>query len=249
MRRIWLPAVLCAAFLFSSAGPAQAQIWRWIYELSGPGPFTGLELEWRLVCFADESNSAGAAAVASDTNETSRWLGVLGPGCLFRPVRLDQERRASVNLAFGLLSAKDNNLLYADPGTDREVKLTSIEPTAWWRPLKSVEVGAGGGLFWFSGPAFESFHRVFLEPFRVDVKPVALVKQLMSKPTAEWMEAISFRAGFVIIPQSFRAQDFGAIPGTFQTSRENLPTFSVYIDWEPLIRHLRRRTPSPGQRP
>jgi hypothetical protein len=165
-------------------------------------------------------------------------------------VPLDQRRRASFNLAAGLFEARRNNLTYASSSTNREVKLTSIEPTFWWRPVDSIEIGVGAGILWFSGPAFESFSRGFFEPVRIDVKPLALASELIARGHPEWTEVLSVRAGAIVTPHGFSAEDFGAVPGTFQTSREVLRTFAVFIDLEPVARHLRRpRAGTTGQRP
>jgi hypothetical protein len=249
MRRVWL-TLSCAMLLCFIAAPAHAQIWRYIYELSGPGPFRGLEFERRLLCFSVQSPTATPPPASPGRERAARALEILGPGCFFRPTPPDRVRRASINLAFGLLDAKENNLRYANPSVDREVKLTSIEPSLWWRPTASVEVGTGGGMLWFSGPAFASFRRGFFEPVRIDVKPLALASALALRSHAEWTEFLSLRAGLIVIPHGFRAEDFGAVPGSFQTSREALRTFAIFVDLEPVARSLRtpRRDPT-GQRP
>jgi hypothetical protein len=120
------------------------------------------------------------------------------------------------------------------------LQLTSFHPSAWWRPTDSVEVGMSGGVFWFSGAGFDTFRRIFLEPIRVDVKPLALLADIRTQPHPEWLELLSIRAGLVIIPKGFRAEDFGADPGTFQTGREELKSFSIFGDAEPLVRYLRK---------
>jgi hypothetical protein len=247
MRRIWLKLAFCSLlFFFSSPGTADAQIWRFIYELSGPGPFNGLEWEWRVFCLSEPDRDSQTPAAADRGDGLSRALQILGPGCLFHPVPLNEVRRASFNVSFGVLNARHNDLRYTNlfPAgilpPSRDVKLTTLEPTFWWRPLKTVEVGTGAGFLWFSGEAFDWFQRGFLEPFRLDVRPVALIGDVTGRGHAEWTEAFSFRASLVITPAGFRAENFGAIPGTFQTAREVLPSFSVYFDIEPIARQIRK---------
>ena len=50
----------------------------------------------------------------------------------------------------------------------------------------------------------------------------------------------TLRAGVIVLPQAFRAEDFGAVPGSFHASREVLRTFSVFLDLDPLAMQLRR---------
>jgi hypothetical protein len=243
MRRVWLTAALCTLLLSLGAAPADAQILRWIYELSGPGPFKGFELERRLLCLTETDADASPGDVPPGRERAARALEILGPGCFADPVRGNQRRRASFNLAVGILEGP-NNLTYAHTARPSDVKLTTLEPSFWWRPVDAVEVGTGGGIFWFSGREFRTFQRGFFEPLRVDVRPLALVGDLAGAGHAPWSEILSVRAGVIVLPQAFRAEDFGAVPGSFHASREVLPTFSVFVDFDPLAMQLRR----PGRR-
>jgi hypothetical protein len=241
MRRVWQTAAFCALFLSLGASRADAQIWRWIYELSGPGPFRGWELERRLLCLTEPDRNAGPAPAPSPGRErAARALEILGPGCFGNPEAEGRRRRASFNLAVGIFDAERNALTYERPGQDRDVKLTTLEPSFWWRPIDAIEVGTGAGVLWFSGPAFASFRRGFLEPLRLDVKPLALAADLAGRRHPAWTELLSLRAGVIVIPNAFRAEDFGAVPGSFQVSREVLRNFSVFIDFDPLAVQLRR---------
>jgi hypothetical protein len=245
MRRVSIVLLLFVGMGLGNAAPAHAQMLRWIYELSGPGPFLGWEFEWRLVCFTEPGDQEAAAPAADTGRErAARALAVIGPGCFFRQVPLDETRRASINLSFGILEARENNLQYARPSADREVALTTIEPSLWWRPVSTVEVGAGVGVFWFSGPGFRTFRRMFYEPFRIDARPIALLGDLFARGHPEWTELLSLRAGAIVIPNGFRAEDFGALRGTYQTSREVLRTFAAFVDLDPVVRYLRRPRPA-----
>ena len=51
MRRTLLAAITAASVL--CAVPAQAQGWRWLEKLSGPGDFTGYEVSVKLWCKYD----------------------------------------------------------------------------------------------------------------------------------------------------------------------------------------------------
>jgi hypothetical protein len=239
MRRTALQIAGCLLFLLFTASPAHAQIWRLIWELSGPGPFHGPEFEWRLACLnAPDGSASPGAAAGTEEGGASGVLRILGPGCLINPPGPGARRRASFNVAVGVLDARRNNLQYASNATSRDVKLTTAEGTFWWRPVRSVEVGFGAGLMSFSGGGFNTFERFFFEPYRIDVRPLAIAA---GPQHADWTEFLSVRAGAIIVPNSFSAADFGAIPGTFRTSREVLPTFSIFIDVEPIARSMRRR--------
>jgi hypothetical protein len=232
MRRCPLTLLLCAVVLVFTPASAHAQFWQWIDELSGPGPLQGPVFEWKLTCFGDQPDPTPRGG-------RGEALAILGPGCLTRPVP-PRMRRGSVNIAFGLLNADENPLRYANPQQDRNVDLTFLEPSIWWSPAIWVDTGVGGGIMWFSGAGFPSFRRVFFEPIRVNLKLLTLLGRTRSEDPPEWLDAFSVRASAIVIPRGFRAEDFGAIPGTFQTSREVLRSFAVAADFEPIVRYLRR---------
>ena len=73
-----------------------------------------------------------------------------------------------------------------------------------------------------------------------DRKPLAAINQLRGADAVWWDELVSVRAGITIVPRGFDATDFGAIPGTFQVSRDTLNTAAVFLDLESLVMKLRR---------
>jgi hypothetical protein len=236
MRRAWIVVALAGLFTLSGPRAADAWVWDWVDKLSGPGPFTGWAGEWRVVCFSakDETLPEPVPAVEHPIVDVIR---ALGP-CLFKPVPLKKERRGSINLRVARLTTDRNRLVYPDPTPARDVRFLDLRTSAWWRPHSTVEIGIGAGLYRFSGPAFEPFWRPFLQPIIVDVKPLALLAGTVGH--RHWYdEFVVFRAGHIVIPDGFDGTDFAAVPGTFRTSTEYLPTFGVHLDFEPLLRHLK----------
>jgi hypothetical protein len=243
MRRFGFTLLLCALVQIVTPAPARANwILDWIDELSGPGPFYGPSFEWRLICFSvpDPANRDAVETTDESRQAGARVLQFFGPGCFFKQVPVTHQRRASINLKFGLLKAKKNNLAYALPEADRDVKLTTLVPSISWRAARSVEFQFGAGVFWFSGPQFESFHRVVLQPVQADVKPLAAINHFRGADPVWWDELLSLRGGLVIVPRGFDASDFGAVPGTFRVSRDTLKTAAIFVDLESIVMHLRR---------
>ena len=242
MRRLCITLTLC--FLVQAATPPAAHAWLWEYfeELSGPGPFTGWSFEWRVVCFS-EPDPANSDAVETDDESklaAAKLVQFFGPGCFFKQVPVQNRRTASINVKFGFLDAKDNDLQYRSDRISRDVKMTTLTPSVAWRPVRSFEAAFGVGVMWFSGPSFDSFTRVFVQPIQVDVKPLAAINQLRGADAVWWDELLSLRAGITIVPRGFDATDFGAIPGTFRVSRDTLNTAAVFLDLESLVMKLRR---------
>jgi len=243
MRRILLSLTLC--LLASAAAPAPAHAWLWelIDGLSGPGPFNGVAFEWRLVCFSEPDPALAHVEETRDESKraAARFLQILGPGCFFQQVPVKNQRRASINLKFGLLKTNKNNITYARD-VDTSITLTTLTPTIAWRPTRSVETSFGVGMLQFSGPAFESFRRLYLQPIQVDVKPFALINQARHAKPVWWDELISVRAGVIVVPGGFDAEDFGGVPGTFHVSRDTIPTAAVFLDLDAAVRKLSQAT-------
>jgi hypothetical protein len=251
MRRLRFTLILCVLVQCFTPAPAHAWFWEYLEELSGPGPFRGPAFEWRLVCFSEPDPSRANVEETTDENRlaAARVVQFFGPGCFFKQVPLQNQRRASINLKFGMLSAKENHLEYT--GTpDRDVKLTTLLPNFAWRPTRFFETSMGVGVYWFSGPSFQSFHRLVIQPIQADLKPLAAINSARGAEAVWWDELISLRAGVIIVPQGFDAADFGAIPGTFRTSRESLKNAAVFLDLDSLVRKMRTADrPNPARPP
>jgi len=228
MRRSFVTLGFLACFQLLTPAPAHAFV-RYLWELSGPGPFLGPTFQWRLFCIGDRDPARSfdtpqlrVAAVAA---------GVLGSSCVFQP---ELAPRVSFNLETGWLWSLNNHLNYA-PGVSSKVRVAVFEPTMMFsldpdRLRNSVELGFGAGVLIMKGPAFETFSRVFYEPIRIDVRPGAKYPG--------WRGAFSVRAAVTVITDGFDDIDFGALPGTFHQSTEVRPTFGVTID---VLRFFRGR--------
>jgi hypothetical protein len=239
MRRAWIVVALAGLFTVSGPRAADAWVWDWVDKLSGPGPFKltpySNRLEWRLLCFQAERETLQAEPERHA--RAAEVLRLLGSCASYRDgFNPRKERRASINIDIGYKHTERNNLTYAALEPDRDVDFLRVGGSLWWRPNRSVEIGAGGGVLRFRGPVFESFSRFFVEPLKVDIKPIALIKE--AGGAKHWTdELVTIRAGHLIVPQGFEAADFGAVPGTFQTSSDVLLTFGFVFDLDPLWRH------------
>jgi hypothetical protein len=271
LRRLGLIA-LCTGLTFAlTPTSATANIVRWVDKLSGPGPFKGFEIEWRLVCLGDpqpsyalsdpgevEKQRAAAEKEVEDDGKINKKaraaataLGLLAPGCVVDKVEKGALRRSSVNVAFGVFASTKNRLVYNPPGTDEkdpfnQVKLTTLELSFDYRLVRGVDAGAGIAAYFFSGARFDAFTRLALEPIRLSWRPVAMFasdsKCLPTKSDSPcWQRMLVVRTSYFVIPHGFDAEDFGATPGTFRTSRDKLFSYAFMADTEPLYRWLKKQ--------
>lgn len=221
MRRLSVTLMFCALFLSVVSAPAHAAFsWDWIDQLSGPGPFYGPVFDWRLVCLTDN---------AEKPVKITTVAGIVGSACSYEK---GEKRRASIDLNFGFLHAKDD-ARFAD---GKEIKLTTLEPTFSWHIWGPFEAGAGVGVYWLSAETFPSVARVMLEPIRFDLRPL----RLNDTQHDWWREVLTLRIGWVVIPSGFEPNDFNAAAGTARRiPSEVVRTWGVFIDGEPIIRKIR----------
>lgn len=264
MRRLGATFVCCVLFHLALPAPADALFWRWLDELSGPGPFNGIEIEARLYCFPDRvQRSVATPAQTMDANGQAGGSSVLEAGkrearaprraflaaqlpCLNKSSR-EGPRKASVNLTTSYNWARNSNQIYAD-GRDHKVHYIEVRPSVWVRPARSIDVGTGVSWLLFRGDRFDSFSRIAFEPVMVDIKPFALLNDLRRRtplvrkyvmPDAEGDLFLTFRTGVMLMPKGFTDRDFGAEPNTFSVGHEWLPMFSVLLDLDFLRRRVR----------
>jgi hypothetical protein len=267
MKRFVVAIVGTLLLVCGQPHPAHANIWRWIDELSGPGPFTGYEIEWRVVCFGEPAAPLTAEQLAAigrqeappgpDEPEKKNpkakaaavAVGFLAPGCVIDRVPVGGRRRASINVSFGWFASYNNHLRYDPPARDAgdsalEVKLTSLESSFDYRLFPGLDAGAGVAVYFFSGAKFDSFSRLTIEPLRFSLRPIAMAKSdsaCLSSDEPCWQRTLVVRASYFLIPKGFAAEDFGAVPGTYRTSRDKLFSVAIMADTEPLYRWLKKR--------
>jgi len=220
-------ATCCVVVQLAAPAPAQAW-WEWIDQLSGPGPFTGWDVQWRVKCIPDLRTGPGVTDLSLANIESSvqrKLARAVGAGCLFES---KVNPRGSLNFAFGQVYSVRNELKYA-PGFDEpRVTMTKFEPSLsmFVDPEKLIEITSGLGVMVIRGKRFDTFYHFYWTPLRATIKVG---------------KAVGVRFGFIIMPEGFDDVDFGALAGTFHTDKEVLGTASLSID---LARVFKRR-PSP----
>ena len=215
-------ATCCVVVQLAAPAPAQAW-WEWLDQLSGPGPFTGWDFQWRVKCIPDAPNAVTDLSLANIASDGQRKVArIFGAGCLFES---KVNPRGSVNFAFGQVYSVRNELKYA-PGIDQpRVTMTKFEPSLsmFVDPEKLVEITSGLGVLVINGKGFDTFYHFYWTPVRA---------------TIQVGKGVSARLGFLIMPEGFDDVDFGALAGTFHTDKEVLGTASISVD---LARVFKRR--------
>lgn len=238
MKRLAFALVACLLVQAGGAPPAHANIWRWIDELSGPGPFKGIAPEFRVKCW-------GATPLPDDAPKDERVERIAGVFTAKLPCPTPPEPGTyyefSLNLQVGILWSRDNPIEYAQdlPASQKKVMLFPVESVLYWQPALGFEMGAGGGLFIFQNSRlFATQYVPVIDLFRLDVRPFDMVfHPKKNNLTRKLLRTLTFRYGIVFIPQKLDATYFGGSPGDpFTPRRELLRSYEVVVDIEPLLR-------------
>ena len=243
MRRIFVIVLFLGAFQVMAATPAFA-IWGLLEKLSGPGKFDGLQLEFRLVCFGQKDAPAASVPlpgiesgcpVTKDVNPKTNGK---------NSGTSDKKPWGSINLGVRFFRAGGEPQFAAN----KEITLTTVVPSFSWSVFAAepkadvLEVGVGGGIYWFSSEGFESFRGVILEPLRFDVHVARgwVKNQQNQQHEPLWWalaQAVTFRIGWVVFPSGFDANAFnGTGPGARRIPAESVLATGVFLNLEPLVR-------------
>jgi hypothetical protein len=244
MRRLSLIAVACTLFGIVTAVPAEATGPGWIDQLSGPGPFVSLDIQWRLACIQDSQvpkttptdppgNDETGALRSLDSFEKgwTRSLAALGgAGCL---IGHDKRPSGSFNFKVAHWWSVNNDLKYSDT-YDHGVRVWELEPNfaTFVDSSRFFEINSGAGVLFIRGEGFDSFHRFYLKPIQITIYPGTTLRKA-GEGSAGGVRALrpfGLSFGILMMPKGMDATDFGAIPGTFHTDKEIQATFAVTWD-------------------
>lgn len=226
--RVWAVASMV---LFAPVA-AHANIWDWIQELSGPGPLHGRGNVLTTLCPGalrgpfNKEHPATVESIPPDGAFDKR-------PCFFADLRRLQNHRDEKDLD------RDN--------FPAAVNLTAYDFGVTWQfgPGRPLELGTGVGLAVFRGrpdgaSIMTTTPRFTVTPVRGVVTPLALVPAWQRNRFAR---ILKFHAGWILIPGTIDATDFGVPlgtgPGQSLFSEPNDWVFSkgFLIDLGELIRH------------
>jgi hypothetical protein len=185
-------ALTLAMFVFSLmtvARPAEAQMWDWLQEWSGPGPFTGYPVVMASVCNSDYVTTAASRTA---------------PSCPFFDYR-DLEAEENDNFPIRV------RVRFWDVGMKRKL--------AAWKLQQSVEGGVAVGLMHASGDkdaGGKSAVRFTVTAPRLVVMPVLLAAELFGRGDVSprvyqnsWLRVLKLYASGTVIVGPLDAEALG----------------------------------------
>jgi hypothetical protein len=202
--------------------PARADaqgFWRWLEELSGPGPFKDINgLELPLACY-------GTRDLPKAEGWFPPWV------CLASP-----ETHPTFTLSFDLASGTGRNNLAYDPAVfagepaDVNARLYGFGLT-YHAADRAVDVGVlVGRIRLGSLPVVDSVTRTRVEP-RLVVRPLVFGREGRDRYRASWLE---LRFVPLILPKRFTGPDLGSTTD-LGSGAEVLMSYAVLINLAPLV--------------
>jgi hypothetical protein len=105
MRRVVLAVAVCLGIQLIRPAPAQAW-WGWWDELSGVGPFQGLEFETRLYCFGQNQRPPDAGLTRSAAEQVASAFDLFNQVMTDAKLAIEEGRRAALVGQFGKVRAE-----------------------------------------------------------------------------------------------------------------------------------------------
>ena len=204
MRTARLLVFVFAASLWPAI--AQASIWSWLEELSGPGPFHGDMASLSVACRNGQWDVCWAP-----NDQTSQTI-------VLRIGRYDSGDRSRFK------DLKDT------PDDDRKpVHAVPVSVLWMFRIHRSLHVGAGAGFMRVSGAGFTSFSKVSLTPLSATFTPLALLRSARAR-NHRMASVIRLEFDSSFFGDGFDAADFQNTHSKFDSGPEFLTRTGVVVD-------------------
>ena len=209
-------SVLAVAILALLPRTAHAGLLSFLDQLSGPGGFITLDVSRGIWC----------SKPPTDRPE-NRTLGGLGirAGCQSK-VSLD-ERNLTLFASVGGGIAVKNNLDYGGAPGSKAVRFLKAGASLDYTLHRTLDVGTGAGVMYFTGPSFPNFARVYVEPVRLGFRPLVIKKT----PRMQLLGAVVLYANWHILTGTVEGKTFGAPLDHFRARNElDRGEYGVTID-------------------
>jgi hypothetical protein len=226
-----LAASLCPAV-------AQANIWSWLEELSGPGPFHGGVVWIPVMCRDKPSQNF-------EVLESPTWH-----WCVTRVrVTTIKEEESKIKhplpmvfaVKLGWLRSEDGprfkDLPRTDPDNQGQVSVIPVSGLFLFRLHRSLDVGGGAGILRVSGKGFDPLYRVSLVPISASLTPLALNCKWQEK---RWAYILRAEIESSFLPQGFKGSDFNNTRTSFKSGPEFLTRVGFVLDLGAAIDSFRR---------
>jgi hypothetical protein len=203
MRRALMTVCCGLSFLAMTPSPAHAW-WDFIEQLSGPGPFWAVDVQFRVFCWVRDPSPGAAATGEFQVNSGG---GVVLSACKIPSGRV---RRAALDLgtAFGW-TGHDQQFA----GGER-IRLWTIGGSYTYNVFSAhpnrdfLDIAAGGGGYVFSSKGMpQSVSGYYLEPVRFEFHPTTNFKRRTQ--SNGWSKLVPvLRVGYLLFPSGFETEQF-----------------------------------------
>lgn len=239
------------------ASPAQAgDLWAWIKELSGPGPFHGAQLDVRLACVGTIKAPGDYTTAEAQDRRKEAQADRFTPGTgVFYSACRGARAHSPVALGATFRSLHNSPTGSADYAGGNRINLTTLGVAAMWRPIDGIEhpkldvldIGVAVSRYWFTNTgaqpgSFTHLTGMMIEPLRLEFHAPSFVRNAGGW---SWLASVPFvQLSWVIFPAGFGPNAFGPDLVGEKAQRlpaEWVPAGNVFFDITPIVRRIRGR--------
>lgn len=206
--------------MWPSAASAQMGWFDWIEGLSGPGPFRGYSVGYRVLCTKEvQGRKPGEGRYSVD------------PTCFSDR---DPAIRQMLEIRVGRFASDDHPRFADTPSDTREVTFVKLESFMKVRVNATLDAGAGVGRVRFRGDGFDPFWRTTVTPVSLTFAPLALGQP--DDVRAEWWRRLlKLHYEMTYFHTGFTGADFGNSATSYATARDWVRTIGLEVDFGALL--------------
>jgi len=216
LRTARLLVFVAAASLFPAV--AQANIWSWLEELSGPGPFHGEMLWVPVVCYDKPDWHPCLVRVTTKDEDAIRTT---------KPLPIPMVVAVKIGYLRSDNGPRFKDLPATDPDNQGKVAVLPVSGLFLFRLQRWIDVGFGAGIMRVSGEGFDPIYRVSLIPVSASIMPLALNREWQDHP---WAYILRAEIESSYLPQGFRGTDFNNTRTSFKSGPEFLTRAGFVLD-------------------
>lgn len=198
---------------FPAVAHAESDWWDFLEGLSGPGPFKGVTFGQRVLCIKEDDRARTHTATSCMSD-------------------VDDNIRALVNVEFGFYTSGDRPRFSDTPNDRATVHLWRLHSTYYLRVSPILDIGAGGGVYIFTGGGFDHQTHPIVTPVEAILVPLGFIRSSPRATKLGRLLRLHFSQSWVF--GDIKAADFGSLSTYLRTGEFNRK-FGIGVDIGSLI--------------
>jgi hypothetical protein len=183
-----------------------------------------------------------ARAKAFERRARASLMATSSVGVFWSFCQSEKKRHIGIDVSWNTMSAEGR----PDYAGGAPINLDTMMASVSWRLLADtnydfVDVGAGGGAYWFTSTGFPEHHGVVLQPLRVTFRAPPAWSGKKFSNWRRWAALPVYGAGITMFPAGFEANAFAGVGDkAVRLPRELIFSQYIFVNVQPLLQLLRK---------